>query len=249
MPEFFGTYQYLSLDLVLLACALACFALLPKQRHLLLLSGLLCLPFAFTSYDFIPEYWDPVLTFHYITSPEDLLFSFSGAVLAAGCALLSFGRPIYVLAMPAVAGRRYFGWGLLGWSSAQLIALLWTSNHAVMYITMIGFLIVMLPLTILRRSWAARLLIGAVYFALLYVGVFFVARWLFPGFTEAWRIEAQLPVGLPAWLPAFELVWGLAYGYAWPLFVLHVLDAEVEPQRVSSSPAASTRPAPGDAAR
>ena len=86
--QFFSTYQYLSLALLMCLLAGGCLLLLPLQRRLLLLGGALCLPFALVSYDYIPEYWNPRLTFHYITSPEDMLFSFSSGVTAMFCVLL-----------------------------------------------------------------------------------------------------------------------------------------------------------------
>jgi hypothetical protein len=226
VPEFFTTHQYLSLDLVLLLAAIGALIAVPGQRKLLLLGGLLCLPFAFTSYDFIPEYWNPVLIYHNITSPEDILFSVSSGLLATFCAILPVHWRLAWRGRWFTAAVRYLGWGLLGWCTAQFVALVWLEPNQVMYATFVGLAVAMIPLALIRRELAWILAQGAGMFTLLYVGVFLLARLVFPDFAASWTAAAQLPYNL-SWLPAFEVLWGLAFGYCWPLFIFHVLDLKL----------------------
>lgn len=79
--DFINYHAYLWMSLCLLELALLSWVLVPSQRRLMLISGLLSTPFALTSYFFVPDYWQPDRMAVFITGFEDIIFSFANGMI------------------------------------------------------------------------------------------------------------------------------------------------------------------------
>jgi hypothetical protein len=227
--QIFVEYPYLLGSLSLLLIALLLFTLLPRHRAVLAHAFVFSIPSGLLSYLFVPAYWNPRFTFHYLSSPEDLLFSASTGTIACAFAFVPFGARWTMRLDVRKAFRRI---------SVTLITMLLTIEillHSIFDATDVMW--VVLPTMVLvgsyvlarhRELWKISV-VSATGFLLFY-GVWLVSLKLtiWPHLLEAWNPAAQLPF-LILGLPAFELVWAFTFGAVWPIFFVWCCEPVSEP--------------------
>lgn len=237
-----GDYPYLVVSLGLVALALFLIVVLRQHRSLLLVSGALACPLALLSGQFIPEYWNPRVVFHLVTSPEDVLFSASMGVIALALTLIRFrGRLRWRIEWSVVLRR--FALCLVVCIGIHLILMVTVfERHQVMYSMAIALLCLSVLLVALRPGNIPVALLGAVTFPAFYLGVVKVAFVVFPSGAKAWIPRAQLPVEVLA-IPAFEFGWAIGWGLTWAPMVWYACDVRAADLR----PALAAYPAPRSA--
>jgi hypothetical protein len=216
---------------MLLVGALFFMALRRDHWRSFLAGAIIITPAATFSHYCIPAYWEPELTFHFITSPEDLIRALASATIVWTLAITLFRKRLtsphplrrtllwifiaYLIAGPAFLGlkRLFFG------EPEQVMAVMFIQMAA----TGIGIAIFrpsLLPLAITGS-------IGGLIFHLIdMITVFAVA----PEFRDAWNARGQLTydvLGIPAW----EIVWGAGFGFTWPLLVCLLTGIRLKPKK------------------
>lgn len=211
-------YPYLFLSLGLLALFFFLYWLRPASRRAMLLSALLSAPYAFASLAFVPRYWEPVRVIEWITGLEDLAFSFAngGLVWFTSGLFLSPERPVRL----SLSGLgRYLRVTLAGIGLSFVWCLLDSGVMNALLLTTIGLVLFFL----LRRParWRTALC-GGLGFTILYLLVFKAALVFCPRFIDQWNPAALS--GLVVFrVPLEELLWAMAFGSFWPLFMAFVL--------------------------
>ena len=227
-------YPYMGFALGLTVLAGLAIATARRNALLLLFAGLLCIPYGLFSFEFIPKYWNPNLTGWFMTSPEDLIFSFAGGVLATRM-LLSFQDGRYVVSRQwRLILRRYFVYSTIGIAIGYGVRY-GIPGTPVMVSTICGVGATGLLLAWKRSRFVAAALVGGVAFCLVYGLLVRLSFQLWPGFRHAWQdVEVH-----SSWLwgvPVFELYWALGFGIVWPLMAIHCLLDEVAAQKIRRGP-------------
>jgi hypothetical protein len=215
MAHWTATFPYLASALVLGALAVLHAAFYRDRACETGLIALLGLPFAIYSFEFIPQYWNPRLVLWLgPCSLEDLLFAASTGVIAWACA--TRGTP----AQPRLAGWhwRLLGIYALGVGTGYLLK--YTLPHPnVMNSTMAGILLSAVIMLALRRDLWPLMLRGGLGFGLAYAVFLKLALLLLPGFLAQWN--PAVPFGYCWGMPVYELLWALAFGAVWPLYLAY----------------------------
>jgi len=107
MLNFFKSYPYFNLSILLLFMVFIIFLFSSRNRSYILFSGILSVPFAFSSLLFIPEYWDPVRIMGTVISIEDVIFSFSTGCMACWITTLLKKKKITFDFAPILILKRY----------------------------------------------------------------------------------------------------------------------------------------------
>ncbi|MGD9125495.1 MAG: hypothetical protein PVG60_10390 [Desulfarculaceae bacterium] len=208
---------YLYFSLFFLAVAMVFLAVLPSHHRLMLVSGLLSMPFALYSILFVPEYWQPQRLAVILTGLEDVIFSFANGVIVFG-----FSARI----LPPSIGQ---GAGALKPKLGRYLFLFTAAIPAVMVLTALGLDIMTAALTTgvpilamclytCRGKSGALSLAGGMGFGVFYCLVLRVTFHLCPE-MESWWAAGGL-AGMRWWgMPLGEVLWALFFGTTWPLFV------------------------------
>lgn len=239
-----ANYPYLTASAVLCLIAAVVVALARRQRKLLLLSGALALPTALFSWQFIPEYWNPRVLFHHVTTLEDLLFSASMGVIATALALAPFRHEVVLRLQPRTLLRR-----------SLICSLLVSGGHLLLLRTvfepdqvMVSALTVVSLFVVWLATWRPDT-IPVVASGLLSVPLFHFAVLklyfaFYPETVRDWTSTAQLPFEL-AGTPALELLWAIAFGASWPALIWYACDAERRRPAQSDFEQTPVTPGPG----
>ena len=224
-------YPYLATALAMLLIAGFSLALLRSQAKPALLSGLLGIPYALFSFEFVGSYWHPrTIAYLWITSPEDLIFSFAAGVTAWLLAAWPFAGRIVWRFSPRRLLTRYLSLSALGIGIGYAIKFthpIGVMNSAMVGVIVVGGLLCWLKRDSLRLAFAGMLGFGVYYLAL---GAVSISLW--PHFVQQW-ISAELLKYNIFGLPSYELIWALGYGAVWPLFMAYVYDAALGAEQAS----------------
>lgn len=214
---------------MLLCAALAVYTS-GRNARLLLYSGLLCIPYGLFSFEYIPQYWNPRVTFHFIASPEDLLFSLAGGILATRM-LLTFQHGSYEVTRDRrLLWRRYLLYSALGIAIGYGVRF-GIAGTPVMVSTLCGVVATGALLAWKRQRFIAGALLGGLAFAFVYAVLVRLSFWLWPGFARAWE-DVEFHSGWLLGVPLFEIYWALGFGVVWPLFAIHCLLDEESARRI-----------------
>lgn len=228
MLSFFTAYPYLGGSLLMLLLACACMLYWRERWRMLAVAGLLCLPFACFSFEFIPQYWNPRLIAYFgFVSPEDMLFSFAGGALGLFVAAYPHRVRLQLKARPATVLRRYLLYSALGIGVGYLLKFT-APNPQVMPSTLAGVAVVGLLLWWRNPGLRPLARSGLLGFCLVYIAVMLVCAALWPHFIGQWTADSQLPLDFLG-LPLFEALWAVAFGLVWPLYTGHILGASLLP--------------------
>lgn len=202
---------------VILAFIWVVFFLLRKDlRTVTIFGGMLSLPFGFTEFLFVPEYWDPPSLFNMIDvlgfGIESLMFAFFTGGIAATVYKVFFGRRI--VKVPSLAR----GFTLYTFSILLFVGLEFAFPTKSIY-NMIGtFLLISVFIVLSRRDLFLPVLLSALLFSLVYTMLFTSFRYLFPTYVEqVYSLANFLGMnffGLPVEEPAFAL----SVGACWATF-------------------------------
>lgn len=187
------------------------------------LSGLLMLPFAYTSVLIEPTYWLPVRLAVFLTGPEDFIIAFAcgGTSLLISIWFLQ-DRLIFTLD-PARMARRYIIGTFSGLTIGGLFRLLGIGPLAAMVMAFVCFGLVVFWLG--RRLWQVALA-GLIGFTCLYFGVVKTMFILYPDFIQQWNTPNLWGPQIFG-VPLDELTGAAGYAAAWPLFIAYVFDARL----------------------
>jgi hypothetical protein len=216
-----AAYPYLGLSLFMALLAIIAIVTAKRNAKLLLFSGLLCIPYGLFSFEYIPLYWNPNLIGFFIASPEDLIFSFGGGVLATRM-LLSFQDGVYtVSSQPRQIWRRYLLYSAIGIGIGYGVRFGFPATP-VMVSTMYGVGLCGLILAMKRRRFLAGALCGGVAFCLVYALLIRLSFLVWPHFRNAW-VNVKFHSEWFQGVPLYELYWALGFGIVWPLMAIHCL--------------------------
>jgi hypothetical protein len=210
-----STYPYLVFSLSLFAIFLLLFKRARHQRPLLVFGGLGSAAFSFSSFVFVPEYWDPVRVCSLVVGPEDLVFSFANGGIVWSIAswrrrvLPGFDRS------GAIFAKRFFGWTLLGLASSAPphFAGFSTMTCCFFAMTVVGCVVLISRQDLLKFAIA-----GALGFSSLYTVLGVAIMIAFPDFSIQWTHENLSGVDILG-LPIEETFWAFGFGAVFPLIV------------------------------
>ncbi|MFW6137206.1 MAG: lycopene cyclase domain-containing protein [Candidatus Aminicenantaceae bacterium] len=214
-------HPYLVVSLVLTALFLAGLVSFPKKRRLMIISGLLAVPFCLYEFVFIPEYWSPAMVGGWKLGPEDMLFSFSTGGIAWIFATLGLRNDFTINWQSRRFIRRFFFFSLLG---VGMTLILWGTGLRIMTAVLLciaaglGFLLWRSPHLPLLSGFAGGAGFAVVY-SLILAGMFALS----PGFSSHWN-SVNLSGVTVIGIPAEESLWALCFGAIWPRFMAYVLD-------------------------
>ncbi len=224
--QYLASYHYLAAGLTLSVLAAFTFVVLRRQWPILLLSGLLAVPPAFFSCEFIPAYWNPRVLFHYITSLEDILFSVSVGVISMFIALLPYANQVKCQIDYRPMAKRFV-------LTFSLLISLWvvfrTALPEIFFVMPLALALIValgIVLTIARRDLLMFAVRGGFSFTAFYLCILLVIKILQPTFFNSWNPAAQFPISAYG-IPTYELLWALVYGCVWPLYIAFVCDLQI----------------------
>ncbi len=226
-----SAYPYLGMCLIMLLLAAAAVLTARRNARLLLFAGLLCIPYGLFSFEYIPKYWNPQLTFHFIASPEDLLFSFAGGILATRMLLLFHDGTYTVTKQRGLVWRRYLTYSALGIAIGYGVRYGFPGTE-VMASTLWGVGLTGIILAWKRRTFIAGVLCGGLAFSVVYGLLILLSFRIWPHFRHAWE-NVEFHSGWLLGVPVFELYWALGFGIVWPLMAIHCLLDEKAARRLA----------------
>ncbi|MCB1217232.1 hypothetical protein KDL44_07555 [bacterium] len=230
MLVYLNAHPYLGMCLIMLLLAAVSVLTSRRNGRLLLFAGVLCIPYGLFSFEYIPQYWNPRLSFHFITSPEDLLFSFAGGVLATRMLLFFQAGTYTVCTDQALVWRRYIIYSLIGIAIGYGVRF-GVPGTPVMISTLAGVAATGILLSWKRRRFIAGSMLGSLGFTLIYALLIRLSFWLWPHFSQAWE-RAEVHSSWVYGVPLFELCWALGFGLVWPLMAIHCLLDEEAARRI-----------------
>lgn len=223
------TYLVYSLCMLLVA-ALMFMALRHDHWRSFLAGAIIITPAATFSHYCIPAYWDPELTFHYIVSPEDMIWSLASATITWALAITLFRKrltPPHALRRTLL--RMFIAYMIAGPAYHLLNWLFFGDPEQVMTVMVIHMLATGIGIAIYRRSLLPLAIAGSIGGLIFHILDMLVLFALAPEFREAWNPRAKLTydiLGLPAW----EIVWAAAFGFTWPLFLCLMTGIRLKPK-------------------
>ena len=219
-------YPYLASSLLGLLILLVGLILGSGQRRLAVLSGMLSAPFALASVFFVPEYWAPVRLADFPAGPEDFIFSFATGGMAWLLAIWPLRGRFTAGLDPGRFLGRYLACTVSG---VALSGFLWASGMGAMASAIIGIAALWGALLWRRRDLWPLSATGAIGFTLFYTVFVLAVVVAWPDLRLHWNADNLWGPWLLI-VPLEELVWALAYGAVWPLFMAFVFDTRPVPQ-------------------
>jgi hypothetical protein len=219
-------YPYLWTSLTMLAASAAVVALLPAHRRGMLVSGILCAPFALASVMFVPEYWRPHRIACFLAGPEDLIFSFACGVLV-WCTAVVLSPPRTMAFRPSRVFRVYGGacivfvGGILVFRN--LCGLRTMPSVLVAGLVLYGLL---LPL---RRDLLRFSLVAGFAYCVAYALFFGLVFAVCPDFARQWNWDNLWALSLLG-VPLEEAAFALVFGACWPLAMAQAFDVRLAPE-------------------
>lgn len=215
------SHPYLIMSLILVVFSVTCLAACPSQRRLMVLSGVLAMPFCLYEFAFIPEYWSPSTVGGGKVGPEDLLFSFSTGGIAWLIATFGTRYSLTVNFQKSVFLRRFVGSSLMG---VVFSLIFWVLGVPIMTSILICYILGIVFISWRFPRFHSLVVKGAIGFAIIYTiilsGMFIIS----PGFISQWNSD-NLSGFMVAGTPVEEALWALCFGAVWPRFIAYVLDA------------------------
>lgn len=208
-------YPYLVFSLILFAIFVLLFVRARRHRTLLVLGGVGSAAFSFSSFVFVPEYWDPVRVWSLVVGPEDLVFSFAnGGIVWSLATRRCRVHPSFDRSWRSFAAR-FVGWTVLGLASSALPHFAGFSAMTCCFysMTVVGGVLLLSRPDLLKLSLA-----GAVSFSSLYTVIGVTMMIAFPDFSAQWTHE-NLCGAVILSLPVEETLWAFGFGAVYPLIV------------------------------
>jgi hypothetical protein len=222
---FVQAHPYLLASALMIAqCLVAGRVLLTgAQFRAVVLSGLLNAP-CFIFMPFLEgTYWAPKRAGGFALGLEDLLVSFAVAVMAWLVVALLLRHRIRLVGRTPGFHRRYAVAGLL--SVGFFLGLCGAGVDAMASLVLTYVAMVLILQTVRKDLWPLALT-GLVAFPLLYLVVLRVDYWLWPHFISEWNQGSVW--GATLWgFPRGEMLWAIAFGAYWPLFVGYTCDVRL----------------------
>lgn len=207
-------YPYLVSTLAVLAATAGVLAMVhPRRRLAAVVSGVLTMPFAFTSVLVVPEYWSPRRIGTFLgAGVEDLVFSLEVGVL---CWLIATA-PLRGDAAFRVDLRRLLGrFAAFSSCGTGIVLSLWWAGVNAFTAVVLSFVAGGAVLAALRpRSWPIMLW-GAAANAAWYFVATKVVLLASPGFLGQWTATNSWCVPVLG-VPVGEIAWAAGFGMVWP---------------------------------
>ncbi len=250
MSGFIRTYPYLMASLMFLAAGVVAVAASGgARRRAVLLSGLLMMPFSFSSLVFEPSYWQPKRLVGSLVGIEDAALTFGCGALAWFVAAAAQRRSLIVALVPRQVLGRYLAGAAAGLALGPLCRLAGLGPMTTIIASFIVFGAGLLCIG--GRRWPLAVA-GALGFTPLYFALMKVAFVIDPEIIELWNADVlwgpkllgvpvdEIAGAVVAELDVEALVAGAAgFGFAGPLFFGYAIGARL--------PVASVPPRTGGA--
>lgn len=224
MP-FLGMFPYLILSLVLFLIFTLGLTIIPVRfKRAISISALLSAPTSFTSFVFVPGYWNPKRIVPYEIGPEDVIFSFSTGGIIWLFIILIISIKYDVRYNERILFKQYAGFLFYG---SLLYFLMWLTRVDIMLATIITVFIIGIWILLQRPNYMILGIIGGLVFTVFYFCIlksFFV---MFPEFPGQWSLEELYGIKLLG-IPVEELMWAFATGAVWPLIVAWSLNVQLD---------------------
>jgi len=207
-------YAYFIGCLILFVVWLLFFVLRKDLRREMIFGSLLALPFGFVECLLVPEYWNPSSLFNLIERFGVGLESFFFFAMVGGIAAVSYEVIGKKRTIKIRSKRKYF-FGLFGTTILIFVCLevLFTGQTIYNMIVSSLFLAVMTALE--RKDLIAQIILGGLFFGLIYLLLFGVFARLFPDYiTVAYTLDNLW--GIIIWgVPLEEIAMGFGAGACW----------------------------------
>lgn len=220
--SFFEHYPYFAASSCLLAVCLVFLWRAKPQRRAASLAGLLCMPYAFASVAFVPEYWEPRRVFVLLTGLEDLVFSFAAGCLAWLGAVSVVGGPKGLEVRVTRLLWRYCFWTGV-FFAMFLVVREWLDVRPMTALVIGGCTVLALGLAMRRDLWRLSAA-GAAVYGIAYSIVVGVVFRIWPDFPQQWNWHDLTGLTLLA-VPIEESAYAVVFGAAWPTFMAHAFGA------------------------
>lgn len=214
-------YGYFTGCLILFAIWLAFFVLRKDLRREIIFGSLLALPFGFAEFLLVPEYWNPPSLFNLIerygVGLESFLFFFTaGGIAAVAYEVIARKRTIKI----KPKGKLLFLPYLIVVLVFVVLELILPSKTA--YNAIFTLLLAAIIIAIKRRDLIVQIVLGAVFFGLIYFLLLFVFNRLFPGFiVKTYTLENLWGIMILG-VPLEEIVFGFSGGACWSTFFEYI---------------------------
>jgi hypothetical protein len=221
-PELVQSYPYLFTNIASFLIFVVGGRFILQRRHwgVMLLCGALNAPCFPLLIFFENEYWNPVRLGGWILGVEDILCSFMVAVMSWFVFALLFSRRITIPERPKILWPRYRI--IAGVSVLIFLFCYWVGLKSMTSLVLTCAIVACLVIMIKRELWPLALG-GGIGFGVIYLVMVRIYFFIWPDFVLQWNAQAfwGCPVG---GIPMGEIVWALAFGVYWPLFMMYVLD-------------------------
>jgi hypothetical protein len=219
MPDY--QYSWFAGSLIFLAAWTALYIFAREHRVQMVWGTLLAIPFAFTGFLFIPEYWSPPSLFdlaqRFGISIEDVLWSGAVGGIASSVSEIVFHERLQEMRQRS-GERRY---GPLFVMVGVFLALEFLRPADSIYNMIIAFAAGAGLIAIMRRDLIGRMARGAAIFAVVYLLLFVWFLSLYPEFIPRYynipRLLGIYILGVPVEEPLFAFsggaVWTVFYEY------------------------------------
>ncbi len=207
-------YGYFTGCLILFAVWLAFFVLRKDLRKEIIFGSLLALPFGFAEFLVVPEYWNPPSLFNLIGRygvglESFLFFSMAGGIAAVAYEVIGRKRTIKIKSKGKLLFLPYLIVVLV------FIVLEIILPTKTIYNTIFTLLLGATIIAIKRRDLIVQIVLGAVFFGLIYFLLLFVFNKLFPGFILATYTLENFWGIMILGVPLEEIALGFSGGACW----------------------------------
>ena len=214
-------YVYFFGCLILFLVWLSFFVLRKDLRQEIIFGSLLALPFGFVEYLFVPEYWNPSSLFNLIgkfgVGLESFLFFFIvGGIAAVIYEVIDRKKTVKL----RLRHKFFFGPYLVVVLIFVFLELLFPSKT--IYNLIISSLIGATMIAIKRKDLIVQIILGGLFFGLIYLLLFSLFNRLFPDYiTATYTLENIW--GIMIWgVPLEEIAAGFGAGACWSTFFEYI---------------------------
>lgn len=233
------SYSFLVLSLLFLIPGALILVLRRDLRRMLLVMGVLSLPFAATEFLFYPTYWEPPMLFDLVEiigfGIEDVLFVVGLGWLTAGI-YPALTRRRVVGALPVFRRTALLRLLVIFAVVAAAVAATAAAGVATIYAAPLIMVAVTLWILRCREDLLLPALAGAVLTTLVYAVLSWLLLLLIPGVFELdWNTEEFSNIFVLG-IPLEELLYGASAGLAGSVFYPYLTDARLLPRREAGGP-------------
>lgn len=214
-------YAYFIGCLILLVVWLLFFISRKDLRKEIIFGSILALPFGFSEYLWVPEYWNPPSLFNLISNYgvgiESFLFFFiCGGMAAVVYEIITRKKTI------KMRGKRKYLFVSYILIILIFVSLEFISPESTIYNAIISLLIVATIIAIKRKDLISQIIFGGIFFAIIYFLLFLIFNKLFPDYVSiAYNLEYIWGI-IVLGVPLEEILMSFSAGAVWSSFYEYI---------------------------